>query len=128
MTRAEAELALLREGWPALAWHEDGQWVCLPSHPLPKGWSQDKVDVAFQIPPGDPTQAPYAFYANANLSFDGQQPQNYTPEASAALPWAGSWSVFSWAPETWAPAADVRTGANMRSFVRSFTDRFEDGA
>jgi hypothetical protein len=121
------QLELLRTKWPDLTYHADGSghWVLLPGWPMTDGWSVPTVDIACQIP-STPEQPPYAFYVNSQaLTFEGSQPSNWTQ--SAAVPFTGSWSVFSWAPETWR-ATGVGVSSNMLTFVRSFSDRLAEGA
>lgn len=123
-----AQLELLRAQWPDLRYHEEasGHWVLLPDWTMPDGWSIPKVDVACQIPAA-PEQPPYAFYVNSQtLTFNGNQPEKWT--ASAAVPFEGVWSVFSWAPEAWRPTVGADPGHNMLTFVRSFVDRLAEGA
>ena len=119
------ELARLRTQWPDLQYEAVGHWVLLPGCTLPKGWSVSTVDIACQIPPGQ-EQAPYAFYVNASpLTFEGNVPTNWT--ASGVLPFAGTWCVFSWAPDSWVPTINPDLGPNMLIFARSFADRFAEG-
>ena len=89
--------------------------------------SASTTPIAFQIPV-QPGQAPYAFYAHANLTFRGQVPTNYTAAAAGTVPFAGTWAVFSWAPETWTWTEQPADGANMTHFARSFTERLAEGA
>lgn len=125
--RLEQELQLLRTAYPLLEHrHVDGaDWVRLPAYPLPDGWTAEEVEVAFQIP-AQPGQAPYAFCVRPPLLLaTGSAPRNYT--ATATTPWGADFAQFSWAPlDAWVPKADVREGANMLNFVRSFTDRLMD--
>lgn len=125
-SRVDAELALLGQRWPQLTYDPNGQWVLLPDYPLPDGWSQPTVSVAFQIPAGAPSNPPYAFCVNAPLTFRGATPNNYTP-TGAPVPFPGSWGQFSWSPETWPWAEDPAQGANMCAFARSIADRFAEG-
>ena len=125
--RVDAELTLLRQRWPSLEYEPSGQWVLLPEYPLPDGWSRAATGIAFQIPSGPPSQPPYAFHVDGPLTFLGQQPAQYTHPAAAG-PFPGDWATFSWAPETWLWAETPVDGANMRSFARSFADRFAQGA
>lgn len=122
------QLELLRTQWPGLRYCAEGtgHWVLLPGWTMPDGWSVPTVDIACQIP-GTPELPPYAFYVNSQtLAFDGSRPGNWTP--SAAVPFDGAWSVFSWAPETWRPAAATDVEPNMLTFVRSFNYRLAEGA
>lgn len=126
-SRVDAELALLREEWPALKYEPADQWVLLPEYPLPEGWSRAQAPTAFQIPMGSLGQPPYAFYVDGPITFLGQTPGNYS-HPTTVVPFAGQWGVFSWSPESWLWAEDPTKGANMRSFARSFADRFAEGA
>ncbi|MET7281868.1 hypothetical protein ABZS29_26780 [Kribbella sp. NPDC005582] len=121
------QVGLLRTQWPDLRYlaEPSGHWVLLPDWAMPHGWSIALVDVACQIP-ATPEQPPYAFYVNSpNLTFNGSQPGSWTP--SAAVPFAGAWSVFSWAPEVWQPSAGSHLGPSMLTFARSFADRLGEG-
>ncbi len=126
-SRAEAEVTLLRERWPDLRHEAEGQWVLLPDYPLPGGWSQTTVSVAFQIPLGPAGCPPYAFYVDAPLTFHEATPNNFVA-AGATVPFPGQWGQFSWSPDGWPWAKDPAQGANMCDFARSFTDRFAEGA
>lgn len=126
-SRVDAEVALLRAAWPGLLFEAAGQWVLLSGYPLPDGWSQPTVNVAFQIPAGPPSSPPYAFCVDAPLTHNGTAPDNYVA-SGAPVPFPGQWGQFSWAPETWPWAEHPADGANMRSFARSFAERFAEGA
>jgi len=125
--RLSIELLLLREAWPNLTYEPVGQWVMLPDYPVPEGWSRTLVTTAFQVPTGPPGTPPYAFYVDSPMMFRDQAPANCSP-AAGGVPFPGQWSTFSWAPEAWAWTEDPAKGANMRSFARSFADRFLEGA
>lgn len=43
-------------------------------------------------------------------------------------PWGDGWGQFSWSAVAWVPKEDIRTGANMLDFVRSFEERLGEGA
>ncbi|GAB3047156.1 hypothetical protein GCM10027053_01210 [Intrasporangium mesophilum] len=120
------QVDLLRTQWPNLSYLDTGHWVLLPGWQLLDGWSVATVDVAFQIRP-DRETPPYAFYVNTReLTHNGKTPENWT--MSAEVPFPGTWSVFSWGPETWVPTVDPDRGPNMLGFARSFQTRFAEGA
>jgi hypothetical protein len=124
--RLEQELELLRAVYPDLEYRlVDGvHWVRFPSYPVPEGWSRSTIEIAFQIP-AQVGQAPYAFWVRPAIQLvGGGTPSNYA--ATASTPWGGDWAQFSWSPLTWMPKADIRAGANMLNFARSFADRFLD--
>jgi hypothetical protein len=125
--RLEQELSLLRTAYPDLEYRlVDGvHWVRIPKYPVAEGWSVRAVEIAFQIP-AQAGQAPYAFFVRPPLQLaNGGDPTNYTQ--TAATPWGSDFAQFSWSPvEQWIPKADIREGANMLNFARSFADRFED--
>ena len=121
-----SQLNLLSTQWPTLSYLDDGHWVLVPDWQLQQGWSLPTVDIAFQIKPG-PDQPPYAFYVNStDLKFNEATPGNWTMPAE--VPFPGTWSAFSWAPETWIPTADPDLGPNMLAFARSIASRFAEGA
>ena len=56
---------------------------------------------------------------------DGAAASNYT--GAATTPWGSDFAQFSWSPlEPWQPKADIRAGANMLNFARSFADRLKE--
>lgn len=129
MTRAEAELELLRQFFPNLEYRAEGHWVLLPRYGVPPegGWIQTEVRAAFQMPAGLPGQAPYGFYISPNVTqSSGTAAQNTTP-ASEPVPWPGPWTKFSWSPESWQPGASVVAGSNMLQFAISIADRLKQG-
>ena len=128
--RVEAELELIREQFPDVEYRDEGRWVFIPSYDLPQGWNRDVTPVAFQINNGHPTDLPYGIYVPAGILFDGNVPENYRELAKNSPPFGGSWGLFSWTPEegTWKPTADVRSGANLLDWVKSFRRRFAEGA
>jgi hypothetical protein len=122
--RLEEELALLRTEYPDLEHVFDGtgHWIRIASHPVRSEiWGRDEVEVACQIP-AQIGVAPYAFRVRPGLALPGGAlPTNYT--YPAATPWGSDWGQFSWSPMTWLPTADIRAGANMLKFIRSFAER-----
>jgi len=130
--RLEQELALLRTAYPDLEYHlaEEAHWVRIPAYPVPAGWAYQgtaisEAEIAFQIPT-QAGQAPYAFYVRPAFSLAaGGTPSNYT--ATATTPWGGDFAQFSWSPnEPWIPKAEIRAGANMLNFARSFAERLRE--
>lgn len=130
--RLEQELGLLRTAYPDLEYRlvDGAHWVRIPSYPVPEGWSHEEVEVveaeiAFQIP-AQAGQAPYAFYVRPPLTLtDGATPSNYT--STATTPWGSDFAQFSWSPAgPWQAKTDIRTGANMLNFARSFADRLKE--
>lgn len=124
--RIEQELTLLQTVFPDLEWRPDAFWVRIPAYPIPSGtWVESEVEVACRIPPTVGEQ-PYAFFVRPGLTVvDGRQITNYTYPASTCF--GDGWGQFSWAPEVWAPHADITRGSNMLNFVRSFADRLREG-
>ena len=125
--RLAEELALLRTAYPDLEDRRvDGAvWVRIPDHPVPEGWSATSVEIAFQISI-QAGQAPYGFYVRPPLKLaNGNAPSNYAP--TATTPWGSDFAKFSWSPlQQWIPKANLREGANMLNFARSFADRFRE--
>jgi hypothetical protein len=124
--RWEQELELLRSVYPPLEYRLDGgqHWVRLAAYEPPAGWSEASVELAFRIP-AQAGEAPYAFWLRPTISrTDGQPVNNAT---TGATPWGTDFQQFSWSPVGWQPKADVRVGANMLAFVRSISERLEEG-
>ena len=127
--RIEAELAFLRSVFPTLV--AKGNWILLPSFPLPTGWGRPSIDVAFLVPDGFPGAPPYGIYVPAGIRFRGTVPQSYTEPASSQPPFGGAWGMFSWSIAEggdWRPTRSVAHGPNLLRWVRSFTQRFLEGA
>jgi hypothetical protein len=125
--RVDEELALLRGRYPGLCFYPQGNWVSIPSYPLPQGWNRQTTDVAFQVvlPPA----APYGIYVPAGILFQGQRPGNYTePAPNVGVP--GIWGIFSWQPVEgeWRPATTAAAGSNYLNWVVGFSERFREGA
>jgi hypothetical protein len=129
MTRVAEELELLRTAYPALDYKLEGgqHWILLPQQPIPPRWSAEEAEIAFMIP-AQAGQQPYAFFTRPAITLaGGGTPSNYTTPAST--PWGADFAQFSWAPlETWVPKPDIRAGANMLNFARSFADRLGEAS
>lgn len=130
--RLEQELALLRSAYPDLEHvrQDELDWVRISSYPLPDGWEYQgaaisAAEVAFRIPT-QIGEAPYAFFVRPRLTLaGGRVPDHYTAEA--ATPWGQDFAQFSWAIEgSWVPKTDIRAGANILNFARSFAQRLGD--
>jgi hypothetical protein len=127
-SRIEEELELLRCWFgDSLEYLPEGHWVRLSPYRIASAlWTPNNVEVAFQIPPGIPGQAPYAFHVRPRLALaDGRDILNYSYPANTA--WGGDWGTFSWQLDSWNPGAEVEKGSNMLNFARSFADRFKEG-
>jgi hypothetical protein len=129
--RLEQELELLRSGYPDLEYSlvDGAHWVRIPAYPVPGGWFAGEeiitaVEISFQIP--QVGQPPYAFRTRPVITLAGAQtPNNYT--APVSTPWGNDFAQFSWSPVgPWVPKTDIRAGANMLNFSRSFAERLED--
>lgn len=128
--RLEQELELLRTGYPDLEYRfvDEAHWVRIPAYPVPDGWFAGEepvaaVEIVFQI--SQAGQAPYAFRTRPPITLvGGGTPSNYS--APVSTPWGNDFAQFSWSPlEPWVPKADIRAGANMLNFARSFAERLE---
>jgi hypothetical protein len=126
--RIEQELALLRSVYPNLEWRGDALWVRIPEFAVPPGsWKQAVVEVAFRMPPGLPGEAPYAFFVRPGLEpVSPSTIENYLYPVSSPC-FGDDWGQLSWAPEAWAPHAEITRGSNMLNFARSFADRLREG-
>jgi hypothetical protein len=132
MNRLEEELELVRGAWPAAEYERHGEidWVRIPEFPLPAGIYRqgEQLEVlAFRIP-HQAGEAPYAFFVYPGIELaSGGTLGNYT--WPVGTPWGDDWGQFSWSPlEPWVPKAEIRAGANMLDFVRSFTVRLGEGS
>lgn len=121
------QLELLRAQWPDLEYNQAGHWVRIRGWELPAGWEPSVVEIAFQIKE-EADQPPYAFYVNAtDIKHNGTLPGSWSPTPDQVC-FSGTWSQFSWSPETWTPTADPAQGPTMVAFVRSFAVRFAEEA
>lgn len=126
--RIKEELTLIHWRYPEAKYMEEGQWVHIPSYPLPEGWNRSSTEVALQIPSGYPGTPPYGIYVPSGLRFREAAPKNYTEPAGSHPPFPGVWGVFSWAPENgWRATDNLRKGSNLLNWVSGFTDRFREG-
>lgn len=127
--RIAAEMDLLRKKFPDLEHTEEGQWVHIPSYPLPEGWNRSATDVAFQMPQSYPGTPPYGIYVPVGILFNESRPESYTEPAPAQPPFAGTWGIFSWTTVDgqWRATTDPLTGANLINWVIGFTQRFKEG-
>ena len=131
--RLEQELELLKSGYPDLEYREIGgeHWVRIPAYAIGEGWFAggervDTVEIVFAIPT-QVGQAPYAFRTRPGITLaGGTVPSNYTA-APVSTPWGDHFAQFSWSPlEGWVPKTEIRAGANMLNFARSFADRLKE--
>lgn len=122
--RLAEELELLRTAFPDAELRED-LWALIPAYPLRADiWGRSSCEIAFHfVLPGQP---PYAFWVRPSLRLaSGAMPANYTDGVETVF--GPGWGQFSWAPEEWLPAADVRRGANMLRWAQSFDLRLTEG-
>jgi hypothetical protein len=106
-------------------------WVLLSNYRLTKGlgWNKEMCPICFQFPVGYPGTPPYGFYAPADISCNGQVPDNFQGSPQNIPPFPGPWSFFSWTPEDgqWKASSDVNKGSNIINFIHSFDQRFRMG-
>lgn len=127
--RIGEEIELLRGAHPSLI--HQGAWVRIPDLPLPTGWNRDGTDVVFQIAGAFPAAPPYGIFVPSGLRFEGKTPGSYKEPSDNSPPFGGKWGFFSWAvdsPADWQPTAHIELGANLLQWVRSFSERFAEGA
>jgi hypothetical protein len=130
--RIEQELTALVQFYPNLVHLERAEqdWFLLPAYSLPSGWRVGDTEISetrvcFLIGAGYPVAEPYGFLVPSGINFEGTPPTNTA--SSDAPPFPGPWCQFSWAPDGWAPNADVQKGSNLVVWVRSFANRFREG-
>lgn len=122
--RKEEELRLLLLRFPQLKNVGKG-WIEIPDYELPSGlYNAAKTTLGFLIPPEYPVNPPDNFYVTAGLKFkDGRTLTNY---GDGGGPCGGTWGVFSYHRETWAPGDSVESGDNLMTFVRAITLRLQE--
>lgn len=129
LSRIDQELHLLTTWFgDALEYVTAGYWIRLSEYRIPSDlWVPDVVEVSFQLPPGLPAQAPYAFHVRPQVCLlNGATINNYTYPSATAF--GDGWGTFSWQLGEWQPGADPSSGSNMLDFARSIADRFREGA
>jgi hypothetical protein len=131
MNRVEQEMELVRTAFPDAEERPEGgqHWVRIPGYRLPDGVFEGDGDaeLAFRVPL-QAGEAPYGFWLRPAPKLpSGTELQNYSYPAQT--PWGADWGQFSWSPlDPWIPKTDLRAGANMLHFVRSFAVRLGEGS
>ncbi len=123
--RLEAELALVRTAFPDLEFLADGLWARVPAYPMPEGWGLEHAEIAFQFRRDSIAEEPYGFWVRPPLTLPGGGTPTNT-SGPVATGFGDNFQQFSWAPEGWAPAVDLRCGTNMLNWVRSFRKRLAE--
>lgn len=126
--RLSAELDLLRSYYEGVRYvNERGHWIQIPEYPLPQGWSASAIPVPFEVKETHPGTPPYGLYVPADLTFNGQVPNNRNANPPQP-PFKGAWALLSWTPEAgWRATSDLRTGSNLLQWARGFSVRFAQG-
>jgi len=123
--RIQEELELIRSFFPDLEYREQEHWVRIPAYPVPEAWGVTASEVAFKMPPGLPNEPPYGFWVHPPLALPGGGVPTNT-SGPIATGFGDGWQQYSWAPEVWNPAEEVRQGTNMLDFARSIGDRLKE--
>jgi len=126
--RIDQEIALLRQRFANL--ERQGDWIKLPSYPLPPGWNRDKTDVAFVIPPAYPGTPPYGFFVPIGLRCGEKQPGSYTEPSKEPVPFEGKWGKFSWSPidGQWLAKEPITAGRNLMNWAEGIANRFREAS
>ena len=130
--RIEQELSLLRQHYPNIEHleYKREDWFRLPHYSFPIGWYiNDKpiieAPIVFKVGPAYATSEPYGFAVPAGINFKGETPHN--TDSVTNVPFDGEWQQFSWTPDSWESNSDVRQSGNLLIWVRSFTNRLQEG-
>lgn len=125
--RTAAELKLVRSGYPDVEFREDDLWARIPAYPVPGEWAREHAEIAFRFPRDVFGEEPYGFWVRPPLQLPGGgAPGNCS--GPVATGFGEGWQQFSWAPDGWRPAAELRCGTNMLDWVRSFARRLAEVA
>jgi hypothetical protein len=123
--RIDAELELVRSMYPDVEFRAEDLWARIPAYSFPEGWGREHGEVAFRFPRDVFGEEPYGFWVRPPLLLPGDgAPSNSS--GPVATGFGEGWQQFSWAPDGWRPAAQVRCGTNMLDWVRSFTRRLKE--
>lgn len=123
--RVIQEIALLKERYPSLLHGQNYDWVMVPDFPLPEGYNRKATKLMFLIHAAYPHAGPDCFYVETGLRLkDGNMPSNYNEHMD--VPVGGSWGYFSWHPETWQPADEIRGGDNLSTFIKAVNLRLRE--
>ncbi len=123
--RIAEEIRLLKEKYPSLKHGEGYRWVMISDFNLPEGYNRKTTRLLFLIPNAYPQAAPDNFYVDPGLKFANENPLTSYSEG-AQIPIEGSWGCFSWHPEIWQPAAEIKNGDNLLTFIRSVNIRLRE--
>ncbi len=122
--RLQAEVALVRAHFPELDYREQDLWARIPAYPLPSsGWGRERVEIAFRFPRDTLAEEPYGFWVRPPLKLPGGGNPTNASEDTVGTAFGEGYQQFSWAPDGWLPAPEVRCGTNMLDWVRSFARR-----
>lgn len=125
--RMNVELALLRRHYTKVdQLAANGMyWFMVQMLKTPDKWSPAEIAVVFSVTEGYPGVQPYGFFVPNALTLNGKPPSEHpTPHPP---PFEGSWRFLSWQPEGWLATADVHSGSNLWSWVRTFMHRLREG-
>ena len=128
--RVKAESKLLKVSGYITENDEEGEWILIKDYPIPEesSWNRVKTDICFQILAEYPGAPPYGFYVPSGILYNGQRPNNYTEPSNNKPPFSGDWGFFSWKMNSgWFATDDLVSGSNLLNFVRTFSERFNEG-
>lgn len=131
MNRVAEEMELVRTAFPDAEERPEGgqHWVRILAYQMPENIfvGDLQAELTFRVPL-QAGEAPYGFWVRpAPQLRSGAQLGNYSYPGQT--PWGADWGQFSWSPlDPWVPKTDLRAGANMLDFVRSFAVRLGEGA
>ncbi len=124
--RVIQEIALLKELYPNLVHGQNFDWVMIPDYPLPEGYNRKAAKLMFLIPVTYPLSGPDCFYVDVGLRLtNGNMPSNYNEHMD--VPVGGSWGYFSWHPEIWQAADEIRGGDSLLTFIKAVNLRLREG-
>lgn len=126
LERRKEEIELLRRRYGEMEHGTNLDWVLFKSFPLPPGWNRECTELLILIPAGYPSTPPENFYVRDGLRLaNGESPSNYS-EGQTVL--GGRWAQFSYHPQSWDPAPDLKEGDNLLTFMLVVERRLQEGA
>jgi hypothetical protein len=128
LQRLELEQGLLLQTFPTATINPDALVVILPDYRLPPGWSFERTDILFAIPPNYPGGQPDNICTRPDLCLaaGGMAGNNQGLQTHAGR----QWLQFSYhvEPSDWHPHGDPASGSNLTDYLAGALTRFDEAS